>query len=252
MAWTLLGSDQATDAGGGGSVTVDTTGADFLILFQSGQTGSGFNTPTENKSNTFQLLNQYDVAAFGGRIRGYWLGPGSTFGTGHQFTNAATQASIVLAWFSGAHASPFDQQTSGANSGGGSTVQPGSITPGGADYLFVLGGFGAASAMSLDSSFSTLEDVAWVSGQNYSCHLGYKIKTGGSATAEDPTATASGGVPTNFGVLMATFAPAAGGGGGGGNSWYHYAQQREKVRVSRRWERRGLIWTPSYAARVAA
>jgi hypothetical protein len=38
----------------------------------------------------------------------------------------------------------------------------------------------------------------------------------------------------------------------GGNPWYHNAQQRVRTSIDRRFEKRGLLWTPSYALGRAA
>ncbi len=51
-----------------------------------------------------------------------------------------------------------------------------------------------------------------------------------------------------WGGIAVTFKEATS--GGGGNPWYAFAQQREKVR--RTWDKRGVIWTPSYAFAKAA
>jgi hypothetical protein len=110
--------------------------------------------------------------------------------------------------FSGADATPFDQQN-GANAPIDS--KPGAITPTGADYLFIS----ATALESASTPFETInpiftsESVPLVSSTSYGLGCGYYIQSGGP-TAVNPEWDHGLAVP----MTLITYQPSAGGGGG--------------------------------------
>lgn len=75
---------------------------------------------------------------------------------------------------------------------------------------------------------------------------------------EDRAVGSTGTYVADFGIsgvegwvaAGATFKVSAGG-GGGGNPWYYFGQHSRIPRVDRSWEKRGTLWTPSYALSAA-
>lgn len=204
---------------------------------------------SDSKGNTWTALNNV-VGNFGSNTTIYYA-ENPTVGTGHTFTSGAFGSLCVSAFSGAALSSVFDQQTAGGSAAGGAgtTVQPGSVTPTQDDELIIsgVGGNQYANPPTVDSGFTIPANQPTVDGVNFGSTIGYLIQT--SASAVNPTWTVDGhGLTVTCNI--ATFKAAAG--GGGGKPWYAYAQQRIQTTIERRWERRGTLWTPSYALRKAA
>jgi hypothetical protein len=221
MAFSFIaGVGVAGAEGGGTTAAINTTGADLIVLIRSGVSGGG--AISDSKGNTWTARTNQAHGSNGGGTRIYDCAAPSV-GSGHTFTVAAGSVfgGIYVLAFSGAHASPFDQQSTGT--GTGTTIQPGSVTPTEGNELVVFGAGALEATIDISSvNVGTLgSHAAGVDGVNYGGGIAHLIQT--SASAVNPTITLSGssGVTAN----IATYKSAAGGGGGGGNPWYYRAQQ---------------------------
>jgi hypothetical protein len=189
-AFAHLGSITCT-GGNASSATVtdkDTSGANLIVAVAATYYGGSGWSFSDSLSNSWTQATSYNNGVEP-RIDVWYSSPGSV-GAGHDFTVSGTNvfASLCVLAFSGADATPFDQQ-----SGTGSDVsQPGSLTPGGADYLFVAG-IAIASAgtpFTLDSGF-TYASLPLVGGVSEGIGAGYLIQSGGP-TAVNPTWNVTG------------------------------------------------------------
>jgi len=212
MAVSLKAHATAAGLGGSSGATtsaVDTTGATLIVISISNIFAAG-NAPTDNKSNTYTALNTVNSGA---RYQTMFYCIAPTVGSGHTFSfDAATHSfsgMVVGAWDP---TSPvFDTQNAG-NSSAGTTVQPGSLTPGGATNLLItsLGGdnFGPTS---IGSGFSNTNlNLDKIGGSNEGSGLAWLEQA--SATAQNPTWT----VTTNDSVILSALASFTFSGGGGG------------------------------------
>jgi hypothetical protein len=206
---------------GGTTAAINTTGADLIVLILASVSGGGSASISDSKSNTWTPRTDQGHGSNGGGSRIYDCVPTSV-GSGHTFTASAAfmYGGIFVLSFSGAHASPFDQQNT--NTGTGTTIQPGSVTPSEGNELIVFGAGALENGIDISSvNTGTLgSHAAGVTAASYGGGIAYLIQT--SASAVNPTITLSGssGVTAN----IATYKSAAGG-GGGGNPWYYRAQQ---------------------------
>lgn len=208
MTWSPITSAK----GKATTASMDTTGADFLVVFIA--TDGSF-TVSDSKSNTWSYAT---VGSFG-RIA--YCRPTSV-GTGHTFSTPVSYSYVFAAAFSGSATSPFDAESSGggtnqfAANGVSFSGEPGSVTPAETDELFITGialGYDAGSA-AIDDGFTVLQSQAGVPSNAYGGALAYKIKT--DSTAENPTWTASATSQNSEHTLrMAAFKTTGGGGGGG-------------------------------------
>lgn len=203
----------------GDSSSIDTTGADLLVML-----GASFILPTlsDSKSNTWNhLTSQSTGALHEARTRiSYAWNP--TVGTGHVFSwdyaGYGNTTLIVLA-FSGAltASDPFDNENGANTNSNVSTIQPGSMTPTEDNCVVVSAcgfGTGTSGLISIDGGF-TIAQQDDATGSDIPGSAGaYLIQT--TAAAANPTFTsASGTAPAS--AVIASF-KAAGGGGGGGSS----------------------------------
>lgn len=169
---------------GGTTVTtgaVDTTGANLIVISVSSYNSAV--APTDSKGNTWTPLTDRLNGAYHERLY-YCASP--TVGSGHTFTaaGAASYPTICVLAFSGAHATPFDQE-SGGGAASGTSSQPGSITPSEDNCVLVTGvDFGAGVAASINGSF-TASSVDYDTSDHMGGGIAYKIQT--TAGAENPT-----------------------------------------------------------------
>ncbi len=222
MAFSLVAHSGAASVSGAAVTTsgIDTSGADLIVVAIS-QLGIG-GTLTDSKSNTWTALTAQGGAGFtrAGQLF-YCASP--TVGSGHTFTftcgGSGFFCGICVEAFSGVDTgTPFDAESGAA----GGVPQPGSITPAGANELFVAGlEHGDATSESVDSGFTITDDIP-NAGNAIGCSMSYLIET--TATAQNPTwSPANSPRPT-----MAAFVAAAGGGGGGvavGADALHYYRE---------------------------
>lgn len=162
---------------------VDTTGANLIVVAIGSYVPNGAAAITDSKSNTWTALTAR--ASTNARVRLYYTVP-SSVGSGHTFTSTATGAfpfcSVVV--MSGAHASPFDQE-SGGNAASGTSSQPGSITPSENNCVLITGlNFYTGNTATINSSFTRQATNYGVS-NNLAGGIAYKIQT--TAGAENPT-----------------------------------------------------------------
>lgn len=169
------------------SGSINSTGANFLIVavadFGSGATG----TVTDSKSNLgWTPLTAYNTAG-DARIHLYYCVPTSV-GSGHTVSYTGTLPAIAFAAFSNVNAIPFDSEV-GAT---GSTSNPvgGSITPSAAGALVISATANLGNNTgSVDSGFAIVGSYLGVSGNNYSLGMAYLIQT--IAATVNPTWTVS-------------------------------------------------------------
>lgn len=223
MSYALVASVSAAPGINGGTTgSIDTTGADLLIVVIAEFDGGTHTAPSDSKGNTWlELTTQADRGAQSTVF--YAVNP--TVGSGHTFTyaEASTYPAISAMAFSGANtSSPFDVEN-GATAASGTSIQPGSVTPNEDDELLVSGvcaDSGNDTGMGIDSSFLLELSDPYGGGNNMGGYAAYKIQT--TAGAENPTWSWTGGNLESTAVI-ATFkaaaAPAA------GNPWYYYTQQ---------------------------
>lgn len=190
MSFTLVAHTAANGATSGGVTTssINTTGADFLVLIVSDYQATTASTPTDSKSNTWTALTPQATGVFN-RCK-IWYCKNPTVGSGHTFTYTLTAgfSSLAVAAFSGSDtSSPFDQQN-GASTSGATTIQPGSVTPSQANELIVVGLAETNSgSVSINGGFTISDQVDYVPGTAFGVSLAYLIQT--TATAENPTWT---------------------------------------------------------------
>ena len=195
---------------------IDSSGGNFAVV-NVGSYNAGTVVLTDSKSNTWNgLTNRVNVAT--GQTQRLFYTQGGTFGTNHTFKAEdlvlPIYPSIEVLIFSGAVASPFDQEA-GADGSGINTLATGSLTPSENNCLVVTGlghENNSSGAVAASSPFDTNDImVAYGAGTNEGSGISYEIQT--SATARNP----SWSITNNAGmaVTLAVFKAAAAGGGGG-------------------------------------
>ena len=185
MAITLLASGSGTPGVGGGLfATINTTGADLLVLTVSHYSG-GTLTAVGDGTHTWNFLSAYTV----GNVRTficYAKAPLTTSPSHGFFANGSgTYPACAIYAFSGAHlTAPFDTQT-GASSASGTSLATGSITPAANGALVI-------TALSVDAGSPptvapTMAQInkPYVGGTNMGGHFGYLVQ--GTAAAINPT-----------------------------------------------------------------
>lgn len=130
MAFAII----ANDAAGGTANTVtsaslDTTGANLLVIVAIWYAPAGVITVSDSKSNTWTPRTEYTSGGSNARVQIYYNVAG-TVGTGHTFTVAGTSKfpSIWVLAASGSHGTPYASEN-GANTSSATSLQPGSVTP---------------------------------------------------------------------------------------------------------------------------
>lgn len=211
LAHGIAASTATTDAT---TASLVTTGATLIVIgLENIANNINTGTVTDSASNTWSYGTQFNGSS--GRISrmAYCVNP-TTSGT-HTFTYAALQGAnypvIAVAAFSNTPSGSFVSEAAGAETvAAGTTVQPGSITPGNANNLLVtfVGG-DPYSAISINMSFSTTDTLGKVGGITQGGALAYLIQT--AATARNPTWT----VATNDATIMALMMEFKENGGGG-------------------------------------
>lgn len=171
--------------------TFDTTGANLIVLVIADYVGFGASpTPTDNQSNTWTgLTAQTGAGSTHCRI---WYVYNPTTSATHTFTSPDTGQArfpvILMAAFSGAVASPADQQN--GNTDTGTSLATGSITPSENEELIISGiAFNATGGATVNESMTETNDQAYNAGVNMAGVMAYKIQT--TATAINPTWTIS-------------------------------------------------------------
>lgn len=211
MTFALLGNTGISGGSGGGSSgSVDTTGADLIIIHVSQYTVPATITPSDSKGNTWTGLT---VQAGGTENKSrLWYCINPTVGTGHTFTatGSNTFSCAQVAWFSGAAAAGFDQQNGAVAVGTATTLQTGSVTPSQNDELVVTGlSADRGNTLSINASFTITNQYPYSAGSREAGALAYLIQT--TAGAVNPTWTTDVSAP-DMAATIATFKAAGGGG----------------------------------------
>lgn len=201
-SYNKLFDRSAAGAASGGDATtstVDSSGATLIVIGVSYYITAP--TVSDSKGNTWTALTAEVQTSASARLY-YCENP--TVGSGHTFTGAdgdGVAVVIHVLGFSGNAATPFDAET-GDQTPTMTTLQAGSITPAGANELFVslLTINNVTLDATVDSGFTALATLDSGDGVP-SGILAYKIKS--DATAENPTWTAVGGTPVASTVLAA-------------------------------------------------
>lgn len=169
------------------SVTLDTTGADLIVILTV--TNDAQTAPTDSKSNTWSIAKSQ--TAFPGGIY-YSQPPSNKVGSSHTFTvsNANRCAGISVAAYSGsAAASVLDQTSTSASSCGGSTCQAGSVTPSENNEIVIttltVDPHNTISVSDSAGTFNIRGCLEFTSGTAYAVCLADLIET--TATATNPT-----------------------------------------------------------------
>ena len=219
MAYAALTHVTAFGKDGVTSSSIDTTGADFLVMVV-GAYKSFPPTVSDSKSNTWSALTLRD-SGDSARILIYYVA-NPTVGTGHTFTltGSSSYGSMCVHAFSGAKlTSPFDVEN-GVTGGVDTSRAPGSITPSENNELLITGGTQDAivSNLAIGSSYTLADNVYTGSGTNFASSLAYLIQT--TAGASNPTwswttSSHNAEVIASFKVAAATFP-----GGDDDGIWY--------------------------------
>lgn len=209
MAYSLVAhvSLLSTDGNGLTSASINTTGADFIVFVVIANNTISVSDSQGGNSNTWNLDVQETTFD---RTFLYTCSP-THVGSGHTFTITGTSvfpAGFVAA-FSGSAASPFDQSNHNAALAG-TTIQPGSITPGQDNELLIAGVYyqnGTDPAASVDLSFTITDQSQSSGGQHLGGGLAYLIQT--SAAAKNPSWSRNTGSADFFGAVIASYKAAA-------------------------------------------
>lgn len=184
---TLLAHISANPGGTGGtSGAINTTGATFLVVAGSCQGTQLSGVVTDSKSNTW-VFQRYGAGTDVDVYIAVCYSP--IVGSGHTFTyttGVATFPSFEVMAFNNIVTSAFNQ--SAGTSGTSSTIQAGSVTPSVAKTLIIatvaINNNGGGS-VSIDSSYSITDSVAFSGGLYYGSSSAYKVLS--SASAQNPT-----------------------------------------------------------------
>lgn len=203
MALSLVAS---TNFPNGTSGSIDTTGANLIVILGNSAFG-GLGTPSDNKSNTWTALTEYG----GNYKQRIWYCSSPTVGSGHTFSASISFGRYSVLAFSGAETtSVFTAENGGTDGGTGvDTIQTGSVTPNGANDLFVAGCYweGTTSTnSSVNSGFTeyldTEESIA-------AMNVAYLIASGDSS-AKNPVFSSNPSSTFRFpSVVIATFKAAS-------------------------------------------
>lgn len=200
MAYTFVNQVSAGSGGGSGVTTgavnfssLDSTGLIVLCVasYEVGSIGV-----TDSQSNVYDSFPEEINSGDGALQIFYKFNPSVSSSMTFEVTGANNYPSIVAMGFTGAVTSPADQDAAGGLNTGGTTVQPGSITPSEDNELIIAAlchentGAGGISINSgfVDAPYQVAHDGAG----HYGVAASYLIQT--SAGAINPTFTSSASV----------------------------------------------------------
>lgn len=132
---------------------LNTVGANLIVIAITTFFNASGSSVSDSEGNTWTALTNASIAEAGLRLY-YCASP--TTDASHTFTiSSGSPVMIDVIAVSGAHASPFDDESTNGH-GGGTSIQPGSITPAENGSLIVcsLNNL-AGGSPSVDSGFST-------------------------------------------------------------------------------------------------
>lgn len=213
MTYALIATCAA--AGGVNGATTgnaNMTGANLLVMPCNSYKDATEPTYSDSEGNTYTALTTYTGGVFLRTRFRYSANPTVSSSMNATATGTGSYSSIILMGFSGAHATPFDQQNGGTATSS-TTQASGSITPTEDNELIVtMAAHGSATSdiTSVDSSVTITANLNYGSGQNFSTACGYKIQT--TAAAINATWT-RGNNSDDFTAVIASFKAAAEAGG---------------------------------------
>lgn len=160
-----------------GAVTTTGSNLGFIFISDYAAGGSPSCVPTDSKSNSWTALTPQSSGVLT-RIAGYYA-YAPTVGTLHTFTatcNAGQYPGVIAIFFSGAKASPLDQQN-GATTTGATTLSTGSVTPSENNELVISGISEVSAAPAINSGFTlnSSETLAY-SGTFLGAAVAFKIQ----------------------------------------------------------------------------
>jgi hypothetical protein len=220
MAWTLVASTHFTSSNPGGtSSSINTTGADLIVIVESSFSFGTIVAPADSYSNSYGVAVQ-QLSVSGRQTGTIWFLHNPTVGTAHVFTAENFFGTLEVYAFSGSGTGVvLDQTNSASVAGDGSTTftaQPGSVTPSTGGQL-LIGGWAldnpadtGSPPFSVDSGFTLASYDDTVPGSLFGCVGAYLFQS--TAAAVNPTmtrsnATASGDATA---AMIATFKGAGG------------------------------------------
>ena len=160
---------------------VDSTGADLITVV--GSVYSALDPAiTDSKGNSYTGHNVYRQVFSTTQI---FHCSNPTVGASHTVTNTGGYPSVGVSFWSGSHATPFDQQNGGTAAS--SPVSAGSVTPSEDNELLITGysdGTVAGSCNSIPTGFTSLGTLDATANANGVGHA-YEIQT--TATARTPS-----------------------------------------------------------------
>ncbi len=197
-SFSVIATNYKIGIGVGTNTTTNTdcTGANLIVVAVNTYTGASTSAPTitdnQGGANTYTNV-RYDRGGTSPNYTGtaiyYCYSP--TVSTTMTFSTTTTFTSLFVIAVSGSASSPLDAQNGVAGSGG-STVQPGSITPAqnGELIVDVVQGFIASTGNpSTPTSFTLIGATPYSAGNSYAAAAYYYIQT--TAAAINPTTTFS-------------------------------------------------------------
>lgn len=204
-SFTLLASVSAGSSDGDSVTTgsIDTTGADLLVLIASVDWAVSTPTISDSKGNTWTRIVQ---GTSSGALRcDIWYSIPTSVGSGHTFTQSDTSSfgAIAVSAYSGSNASPVDQSNTGDGNAGANSIQVNGVTPT-QDNELVITGLAAGTAgtgYSIDESLTKDASVNGAAAQHYGVAIASIIQT--TATLKDPTWTVTNN--TQLAAAIATF-----------------------------------------------
>jgi hypothetical protein len=245
MALTIGYLASATDGGGSGttlaSSSFTSTGYQYLVTVLKHEGAAATITAPDNKGSTLTGLTKNDLGGAEPFIQIFW-GAIGTPGTSHVVTltvSAARTWKAIGVWgvsVGAGNTLALDVEAAGGENAFNATPDAGSLVTTAAAVLFM------SSAHNAGLTFT--QGTGWTLRAHGDAGMFLQDRNEASSGTFDPAGSANSSA--GWAAVAAAFKEVAGA-GGGGNPWYAYAQQRVRTVIERRWQRRGLLWTPSYA-----
>lgn len=213
MAITLIAHiGVGTGSNGGTTSSINTTGANLIVVIVAYGGGLPSISVSDNKSNTYTARTSYLVAGSNNAVQ-LFDSVGATTGSGHTFTVSGGGGfeSIYVEAFSGAASSSTFETQTGNNNGAGATttLQAGSITPAQNGEVLIAGLANAngSANQSINGGFTITDQVPLSGGNYYGGAMAYLIQT--TAAPANPTWTSIPGAQM-MAVTLACYKAVAG------------------------------------------
>lgn len=178
---------------GATTASANFTGVNLIVVSQVSYTGAPATTLSDSLGNTYLPLTKQTSTGISATQLFYAVNP--TVSSSMTFTGQNSGCDIHVQGFSGVATSPFDQQNGNAVlTGGGTSQQPGSITPTVNNELLIVGEGGYSSAgipSNGDVNYTTIDaNGSGGAGVSFQGGLWYSIQT--TAAASNPTISWTG------------------------------------------------------------